>query len=165
MVLQEYIPDSRKITQKPVQVVKENGAFMIPLSARSEEQLQQKASNLFRFIEERKGSLDLIEVAYTLQEGRAAMEERLGLMIREENELIEKLQDYIQGKENISGVYRGQVKRNKEGLRIISHDDEMRDTIVEKYIDQQKLSKLLDLWVKGLEFDWNKLYSSKPKRI
>ncbi|WP_459212158.1 beta-ketoacyl synthase N-terminal-like domain-containing protein [Aquimarina rhabdastrellae] len=165
LVLQEYIPDSGKVTQKPVQVVKENGAFMIPLSARSEEQLQQKASNLLRFIEERKGSLDLIEVGYTLQEGREAMEERLGLMIREENELIEKLQDYIQGKENISGVYRGQVKRNKEGLRIISHDVEMRDTIVEKYIDQQKLSKLLDLWVKGLEFDWNKLYSSKPKRI
>ncbi|WP_459213172.1 polyketide synthase [Aquimarina rhabdastrellae] len=165
LVLQEYIPDSRKVTQKPVQVVKENGAFMIPLSARSEEQLQQKASNLLRFIEERKGSLDLIEVGYTLQEGREAMEERLGLMIREENELIEKLQGYIQGKENISGVYRGQVKQNKEGLRIISHDDEMRDTIVEKYISQQKLSKLLDLWVKGLEFDWNKLYSSKPKRI
>ncbi|MBG6133280.1 acyl transferase domain-containing protein/enoyl-CoA hydratase/carnithine racemase/acyl carrier protein, partial [Aquimarina sp. EL_43] len=166
LVLEEYVPEPRIADQKSVQVVRQDEALMIPLSARSEEQLQQKASDLLSFVKEKKGSLNLLEMSYTLQVGREAMEERLGFMISEVNQLIEKLQDYIQGKENINGVYRGQVKRNKEGLRIISNDDDMKETIIDNYINQRKLSKLLDLWVKGLELDWNKLYGDhKPNRI
>ncbi|MCP4273222.1 MAG: hypothetical protein GY781_14910, partial [Gammaproteobacteria bacterium] len=36
----------------------------------------------------------------------------------------------------------------------------------ETWINKRKYSKILDLWVKGLVFDWNKLYDEiKPKRI
>src|SRR5262245_25555008 len=42
----------------------------------------------------------------------------------------------------------------------------MKKSIVDQWIAQNKLSRLLDLWVKGLEFDWNKLYGEvKPRRI
>ena len=48
---------------------------------------------------------------------------------------------------------------------IIGRDDDMQEAI-DKWIARKKFSKLLDLWVKGLNFDWNKLYAdAKPRRI
>ncbi|WP_035093952.1 KS-MAT linker domain-containing protein, partial [Aquimarina macrocephali] len=166
LVMGEYVPQNREVVKRPVQVITQQSDLIFPLSARSEEQLKQKASDLLEFIEEKKGSLDLIEMSYTLQVGREAMEERLGFMVSNIDQLAEKLRAYGNGEDTISGVYLGQVKRNKEGLRIISNDDEMKETIIDTYIRQRQLSKLLDLWVKGLELDWDKLYGDhKPNRI
>ena len=37
---------------------------------------------------------------------------------------------------------------------------------VESWVTKRKYSKLVDLWVKGLIFDWNKLYSDQiPARL
>ena len=63
-------------------------------------------------------------------------------------------------------MYQGQVKSNKESLSIISQDDDLKKMIIETWITQKKLSNLIDLWVKGMELDWNKLYGElKPQRI
>ncbi|HEV3036480.1 MAG TPA: SDR family NAD(P)-dependent oxidoreductase [Candidatus Angelobacter sp.] len=57
------------------------------------------------------------------------------------------------------------MKRNREALAVFSNDADLQQT-VDKWITGKKYSKLLDLWVKGLEMDWSKLYSeSKPPRI
>jgi len=90
----------------------------------------------------------------------------VGFLVTSVEQLSEKLQSYVAGAQGIQDVYQGQVKRSKESISIISQDDEMKATIIDKWIAQNKLSKLLDLWVKGLELDWNKLYSEvKPRRI
>ncbi|WP_189457555.1 type I polyketide synthase, partial [Aquimarina muelleri] len=163
LVLGEYT--TKRAIKNSVQGLTQNSELMIPLSAKSEEQLRVKASDLLRFIEKEGDNLDLVEMAYTLQVGREAMDVRLGLMAASIKQLEEKLQAYIKGENYIEDLYHGHVKHSKEGISIIS-DDDMKDTIVEKYIGQKKLSKLLDLWVKGLELDWNKLYGNhKPKRI
>ncbi|MCX2765046.1 polyketide synthase, partial [Aquimarina muelleri] len=164
LVLGEYT--AQRTIKTPVQGITQNSELMIPLSAKSEEQLRVKASDLLRFIEKEGDSLDLVEIAYTLQVGREAMEERLGFMVSSVFQLAEKLKMYIKQENTINGIYQGHVKRNKEGLRIISNDNEMREVIIQNWISQKKLSKLLDLWVKGLELDWNKFYGNqKPKRI
>ncbi|EZH71968.1 hypothetical protein ATO12_04945 [Aquimarina atlantica] len=166
LVMGEYVSRNQEMIKQPVQVITQNSEVIVPLSAKSEEQLKQKASDLLDFIKKEKGELDLVDMAYTLQVGREAMEERLGFMVKDIDQLTEKLRAYCKGEDSIRGVYLGQVKRNKEGLQIISNDDEMKETIVDNYISQRKLSKLLDLWVKGLELGWNKLYGNhKPKRI
>ncbi|WP_051313370.1 SDR family NAD(P)-dependent oxidoreductase [Sporocytophaga myxococcoides] len=163
IVLSEYI--SQNTFETPVSAITENGKIIIPLSARTVEQLKQKAIELLEFIN-KGAAIDLLEIAYTLQTGREEMGERLGVMVSSIGQLAEKLQAYLDGKEDIEEVYQGQVKRNKEGLSIISRDDDMKRTIVEQWINQKKLSKLLDLWVKGLDIDWQKLYGdAKPKRI
>jgi acyl transferase domain-containing protein/enoyl-CoA hydratase/carnithine racemase/acyl carrier protein len=162
LVLGEYI--SKPVNEKPVQVIMPE--LMIPLSARSEGQLKQRASDLLEYLKKEGKSVDLIDIAYTLQVGRQAMEERLGLMASSIDQLTGKLEGYINGEDGIAGVYLGQVKRNKEGLRIISNDDEMKEAIIEKLMSQKKLSKLLDLWVKGLDLDWSKFYGDiKPRRV
>ncbi|MCP5002736.1 MAG: SDR family NAD(P)-dependent oxidoreductase, partial [Planctomycetes bacterium] len=110
-------------------------------------------------------AVDLKSLAYTLQTGRDAMEERLGFVVTTVQELGEKLETYLAGNQENEECYQGEVKRNNETLAVFSVDEELQEAI-EKWIVRKKFPKLLDLWVKGLVFDWNKLYgASKPKRI
>ncbi|NVO12145.1 MAG: polyketide synthase of type I, partial [Bacteroidales bacterium] len=164
LVVAEYIPQIN--AKVPVSAITQNGKIMVPLSARNAGQLKEKAHDLLEFIRKKETSIDLLEIAYTLQVGREAMEERLGFMVSSVDQLIIKLNAYIDGGENIEDVYQGQVKRNKEGLRLLIQDDDMKETMIERWISQKNLTKLLDLWVKGLEFDWNRLYGkTKPERM
>ena len=110
-------------------------------------------------------NIDLVAMAYTLQVGREAMDKRLGFIVSSIEQLTEKLSAYIAGEQDIEEVYQGPANRNKESMDIIDQDDGMRKTI-DKWIARKKHSKLLDLWVKGLELDWDKLYGdNKPQRI
>ncbi len=104
-------------------------------------------------------------MAYTLQVGREAMEERLGLVVSSVEQLAEKLAGYVEGEEGIEDAYQGQVKRNKEALSLFSTDADLQQA-VDKWVVNRKLSKLLELWVKGLELEWSKLYGEvKPQRM
>ena len=141
--------------------------FVIPLSAKTDKQLEQKISDLLTFIKSNTDEkFGVAEIAYTLQVGRQEMEERLALIVNSLPQLVEKLTAYQQQNTDASGIFRGQVKKNKESLRIIGQDQEMKDLIVDRWIKTGNLSKLLDLWVKGLVIDWDALYSQeKPNRI
>jgi len=141
--------------------------FVIPLSAKTDKQLEQKISDLLTFIKANKNEeIGVAEIAYTLQVGRQEMEERLALIVNSLPQLEEKLTAYQQQNTDANGIFRGQVKKNKESMRIIGQDQEMKDLIVERWIKTGNLNKLLDLWVKGLTLDWNALYShEKPNRI
>ena len=164
MIVQEYEAGAVGAT---VRVTADAPAALV-LSARTAEQLQQKARDLLAFVEDRGASgeadgsgveVDLGAVAYTLQVGREAMEERWGFTAGSTGELVEKLRAYVQGAPDIEESYQGQVKRNKEALSVFSTDADLQQTI-EKWVAGKKLTKLLDLWVKGLEVDWTKLYGA-----
>ena len=88
---------------------------LIVLSAKNVDRLKEMVKNLHTYITSpfAPGPLSLHDVAYTLQVGRDPMEERLGLIIKSQKELQEKLDAFLDGKENIEDLYRGQVKRNK----------------------------------------------------
>ncbi|MES2824534.1 MAG: SDR family NAD(P)-dependent oxidoreductase [Pseudomonadota bacterium] len=171
IVIGEYLPPLETYVTPPVSVITQDGKVIIPLSAKTTEQLTQKALDLLAFIRREEQSLDLIEMAYTLQVGRQPMEERLGFLANSVAQLAGKLEAYIDGElvgthPYIEESYQGQVNSNKESMSIISQDDEMKESIVNNWIARKKMSKLLDLWVKGLDFDWNKLYGEvKPQRV
>ena len=161
IIVQEYLPALE--ASKPAASC-ENTNISVVLSARNTDQLKQKASDLLAFIRDEQ-SIDLAALAYTLQVGREAMEERLALLVDSIEELANKLQAYVTGEQSIEGAYQGQAKRNQEALSLFSTDVDLQQTI-EKWIVTRKLSKLLELWVKGLEMDWGKLYGQvKPQRM
>src|SRR5262249_44819362 len=82
------------------------------ISAKSEAQLKEQVENLLRWFEEQRLSEeDLTSVAYTLQVGREAMEQRLALMAPSLEGLREKLRRYGAGEQGIEDLYRGEVKR------------------------------------------------------
>jgi acyl transferase domain-containing protein len=172
MVIEEYSPVSVESLPSG-----ENATVIVPLSARGEEQLRQRARDLLEFIRgPRKWThqaahltgtkpMDLAAVAYTLQVGRDAMEERIGFVVSSIDQLAERLNAYINGDKDIEDAYYGRVDPNGEGMATIGGDDDMQEAI-DKWIARKKLSKLLDLWTKGLSFDWSKLYGNPtPRRI
>ncbi|HKO55065.1 MAG TPA: SDR family NAD(P)-dependent oxidoreductase, partial [Thermoanaerobaculia bacterium] len=124
------------------------GKMAILLSARTAEQLEQKARDLLRFVA--SGTPDLAAMAYTLHVGREAMDERLGIVVSSVEQLAEKLQAYVDGRQGIEDVHRG--RRNRE-TRVHAADG-------------LQVSELVDLWVKGLELDWSRLHGQvRPRRM
>ncbi len=163
MVIGEYLPPAG--VPLPAAVFDPDAKSIVPLSARTPAQLKQKARDILDFIRE-SPSIDLIEIAYTLQVGRAAMEERLAFVVTSVRQLAEKLQAWLDGEQGIEDAYQGQVKRSRESMSILSQDEEIRDLLVDGWVARRTLSKLVDLWVKGLELDWNTLYDGvKPRRV
>ena len=151
---------ARPATQLPV---------IIPLSARTTVQLQQRARDLLRFIRALPvlEALDLNALAYTLQTGREAMAKRLGLVVDSAEQLAAKLQAYLDGEEDIEGVLQGQAPESQDTqtLSLFAEDADLKETI-DKWIARRNLSRLLELWVKGLELSWHKLYgAAKPRRM
>ncbi|MCP4699800.1 MAG: AMP-binding protein [Gammaproteobacteria bacterium] len=125
------------------------------LSARNNDRLRAYAKRIVGFLE-KQPDIQLRDLAYTLQTGRQAMAERLAVVALSLDELREKLTQYIQGQTNdIPHFYLGNVKNHEEGAES-----------VETMIQDRKLSKLAQLWIRGTEIDWQSLYPGhKPQRI
>jgi acyl transferase domain-containing protein/acyl carrier protein/NAD(P)-dependent dehydrogenase (short-subunit alcohol dehydrogenase family) len=162
MVIEEYIPAQ----EKPKMIINSHNPAFIVLSAKNEECLKKQVQQFLAAVQNQQFSdADLADIAYTLQVGREAMEERLAITAVSLQELEEKLQGYLDNQDNKDDFYRGQVKRNKESLAIFRADEDLQKAI-EAWITKGKYVQLLDLWVKGLSFDWSKLYGNvKPRRI
>jgi len=132
---------------------KKGEAVLIVLSARNKERLKEMAGNFCRYLDD-ANNVDLSRLAYTLQVGRLAMEERLSLIVSSSEELREKLRDYIEGRENQAHVYYGTIK------------GEVSSSIAEERVEKEiLLDKLAKLWIGGGEIDWLALYPGSTLKI
>ncbi|WP_226001952.1 type I polyketide synthase [Paenibacillus sp. BJ-4] len=163
IVLEEYIPveqDDFQIDLTPL------GPAIIVLSAKSDGALKEQATQLAAAIDKNGFSNnDLLDVAYTLQVGREAMEERLAVVVESMEELRNKLREFIGGRQNIERLYRGQANRDKERLDKVAGEEALAETIDLRNI-AEKYGRLSDLWIKGVHMDWGRLYGdAQPRRI
>ncbi|WP_418116292.1 SDR family NAD(P)-dependent oxidoreductase [Variovorax sp. NFACC27] len=80
-------------------------------------------------------------------------------------ELKAKLAQYLAEAKDIDGLYRGEIKRDKETLALLVDED--MDRTIDAWLSKGKLRKLVELWVRGLAFDWARLYDGEvtPRRI
>ena len=154
--------------QRPPGPQADKSPVLIVLSAKDEDRLKAYAEKLRVYITQypTPDTHHLSNLAYTLQVGREAMEERLAMIVESSEELEEKLREFLERKEDVKNLYRSQVKRNIDTLAAFAADEDMANTI-DVWISKGKYHKLLDLWVKGMVFDWNKLYTDvpRPRRI
>lgn len=162
IIVEEYIPTTQ---EQPVTMTPPRPALIV-LSAKSQKQLHQRAEHLLsRLYEAQNQAVDLAAVAYTLQVGREGMEERLAFVAVTYPDLINKLEAFLTGQKEIEELYRGQARSHKELLEIFASDEDLTQTL-QAWIDKGKYHKLLQLWVKGLQIDWTKLYTDiHPRRI
>jgi acyl transferase domain-containing protein/enoyl-CoA hydratase/carnithine racemase/acyl carrier protein len=135
------------------------GTQLVPLSARTPEQLKQKAQELAASLR-RDESLSLASIAWTLQHGRDAMDERLAIVVDSTTSLVERLDAWLAGRAD-GDTYDGQVKANRDALAMITTDADLRAT-VDRWIAERRHAKLAELWVKGLEIDWALLHATRP---
>jgi acyl transferase domain-containing protein len=141
---------------------------LIVLSAKNEARLKAYAKEIIDFLESAgqiPPSLSLTDFAYTLQVGREAMEERLAIVASSLEEYQYKLTQYAQGQTEIEDFYRGNVKTNKAHSEFLI-EGEAGEAFLRIVIEKNELTKLAQLWVSGVDIDWQLLYPShKPQRI
>ncbi|NSB14158.1 SDR family NAD(P)-dependent oxidoreductase [Clostridium beijerinckii] len=161
IVIEEYM--SKDSEEKDLEAAYKE---IVILSAKYDDRLKKKAKQLLKFIEDNKLSdKDLRKIVYTLQVGREAMDERLGLIVVSIKDLREKLLDFIEDKESLNGIYRDSIKNNRDFVKSFNIDDNFNNN-TNQWIRNKQYENILELWVKGIKFDWNKLYEDKkPKRI
>ncbi|MBI4649860.1 SDR family NAD(P)-dependent oxidoreductase [Candidatus Desantisbacteria bacterium] len=159
VVLEEYRDNNKQIIAEN----KETQVFV--LSAKNEKQLKEYAEKMVKFFDRAfdKKEVTIANIAYTLQVGREAMEERLALIVSSIQDLKEKLSQYAQGAEHIENVYRGNVKANK-GISELLDGGEEEHAFIRRLIAVKRISKLAQMWVSGVNIEWKLLHELQTTR-
>jgi acyl transferase domain-containing protein/acyl carrier protein len=145
VVLEEYMPSRPRGSAAAGLEEKLEKPVIFTLSAANEERLNEYARRFAGFLERHAAVLSLVDIAYTMQVGRDAMEERLAVPASSLDELIEKLNRYRRGEKNIPGLHRGNKNRGDE-----SGDE--ADSPARR-------------WVTGGQVDWASLYEPAIPRL
>ena len=134
------------------------GPALVLLSARSEDRLRESARRLHEAIGcEGWGDERLADLAYTLQVGREAMDERLALLASSMAELRRKLAAWLAGEEGVEALYRGRARPRDGASPLFAADEELQQA-VSQWVARGKFGHVLELWVQGLAFDWQRLH-------
>ncbi|CAM4515031.1 SDR family NAD(P)-dependent oxidoreductase [Paenibacillus xylanexedens] len=172
VLLEEYIPaesvanSDRTLHSAHGDSMNKSTSVCIVLSAKTEKRLQEQARQLLAALQSgRYEDRHLSQLAYTLQTGRAAMEERLALVATSIAEIEDRLDAYIHDPEKTENMYRGKIKSHRASIGALAEDADMQET-VKSWVRKGKYGQLLDLWVKGLEVPWSEGYTGRtPQRI
>ncbi|MGK3980503.1 amino acid adenylation domain-containing protein [Sorangium sp. So ce118] len=145
----------------------EPAAFVLPVSARTREQLCALAAALAHDIERRMrpGShgerpltdRDLPAIAHTLQIGREAMAERLAVVTTRLVDLVAKLRRFAGGDGDVEDVYLGSAATAGPGSLLDGREGEAFLAIL---LEDGRYDKLARLWVSGAPIDWRRLHGS-----
>lgn len=148
------------IVEEPPLAVKsgcDEGAQLIVLSARNEDRLREMARRLDSFLQ-RHPEVSLRDMAFTLQVGRQAMEERLVIRAASLGELRVKLAGVLDRSGSSEGVYRGCAGT----IQNMAHDT----GAFEEWMRRRDLDHLGQAWAKGARINWSDLYlDPKPNRV
>ncbi|MGE7726583.1 SDR family NAD(P)-dependent oxidoreductase [Bacillus cereus] len=109
-------------------------------------------------------NLSMSDLSYTLQMGREAMDERIGIISHSLDELIGQLDEFLKGNESIKNVFRGNREEGDVKDHINSGAD--NDDYLKYLTENKEYRQLVKLWVSGVDVDWSTLYSdNSAKRI
>ncbi|CAB3765819.1 SDR family NAD(P)-dependent oxidoreductase [Paraburkholderia humisilvae] len=162
LIVEEYV------TAMPAPIAAPGGAAIVPLSARTDAQLRQKARDLIAWLERAAGpqgtAVDLSALAYTLQVGREAMDARVAFVAASSDTLRASLRAYCDGKSGVDGCFEGADAQARDEFAALSRDEDM-DGTVDKWIARGKLTRLAELWAKGFAFDWRKLHGARTPHL
>lgn len=144
-------------------IPQENPLYLIPFSARNEEGLFQQIANLEKWLLE-EDEKSIADISYTLMVGRKHFGVRGGLIVRNVDELRQKLDEilehggvanYYQVNNRTSSQKYDQAKEDR-GKHILNVTLQLVGLSESKY--KEKLSFLLDLYIHGYDLDWGKIY-------
>ncbi|WFR55593.1 SDR family NAD(P)-dependent oxidoreductase [Anaerocolumna sp. AGMB13025] len=100
---------------------------------------------------------NLEHIAFTLQAGREAMNERLAFVVSSTEELRTLLKQFING-EKSNRLISNNIKKTQDSLEILGGDEDA-DAMVEQWISKRKLNQIAKLWTTGYEINWKLLHN------
>jgi len=114
-------------------------------------------------VENRKSKIE--NIAYTLQVGREEMPERLAVPADGLDELVDNLNLFIDGRTSMPGVYRGRVPSGSAVLPDSTVQETDQGKLAE-LIQNRRLDRLAEAWIRGADIDWELLHKdANPRRI
>ncbi|SFJ89231.1 SDR family NAD(P)-dependent oxidoreductase, partial [Thermoflavimicrobium dichotomicum] len=165
LIIEEYVPP--KAQQEKISLDKIS-PVIVPLSAKNEERLKIYAQKVLDFL---KGGTKtswnelLVDLAFTFQVGREPMECRVAFVVETSHDLMQKLEQFIVGEEQIENCFKGTARKGKEGITSIFSGEDLTEA-VGKWMAAGRMDKLAELWANGLSIDWEQLYKdTKPRRM
>jgi polyketide synthase PksN len=163
VVLEEYIqlePVSQPLSDR-------QEPHLIIISAKNEKRLEAYAGNMVDFLAKNHGTLSLTDIAYTLQNGREEMEQRLAVVVRDKQELREKLQRFCQGETEIKEFYYSRAKPHTiKEKSAVGLKEEKSNREIENLVRQRQFNRLAQPWTSGEKINWQLLYPGrKPNRV
>ncbi|WP_233201265.1 SDR family NAD(P)-dependent oxidoreductase [Chromobacterium alticapitis] len=131
---------------------------LIVLSARHPERLRETAARLLAATRERGWTdAQLPNLAYTLQTGREAMDERLAFQADSMADLAAKLEAFLADRADAAGLYRGSARRERYQAQAATLPDIGAGR-------QEACAPLLADWVQGSSVDWSAWHGARPPR-
>ncbi|MUL34457.1 Polyketide synthase PksN [Bacillus megaterium] len=157
IVLEEY--------ERPVETAtQQHREQIIVLSAKNKDCLKTYAGNMVNYLETTTSSLE--EIAYTLQVGREAMEERLALIVSSIEELRKGLNYYIQGNTDGGKLFISNSKASDKNIIKPLLKGRAGKEFIRIIVEDQQIAELGRLWVAGVDIEWELLYQFyKPNRL
>ncbi len=135
------------------------GPLLVPLSARTPAQLREAVRALLAHLDGRDAtSIDVHALARTLQLGRHPMGERVCFLVQDLADLRDALQAHVDERARPGLRFEGQVKRDRAGLGLLLQDEDVRETVIGKWLSERRHDRLADVWAKGLALDWRRLW-------
>ncbi|MCH2224503.1 MAG: amino acid adenylation domain-containing protein [Crocinitomicaceae bacterium] len=129
-----------------------NETVLVPLSAKNKKQLKVYVTKMLEFLK-RNPTINLQEVAYTLQSGRTAMDERFIVEVSSIADLISEFSSFVNDRE---GRYK--TENSKKSVPLTTEEQEKLVADHRRFIDAY--------WLRGAEFEAEKLVNNgTPNRI
>ncbi len=148
LIIEEYQdPEAARATTQSSNPFETVGQIF-PLSAKEPEQLRAYARRQVRFLSEQ--TLNMRDVAYTLQQGREAMPERLAIVFSNQDDLLMKLEQWLQASQHsiaIDSVFYGRAQSDAATMSASKQGV--------SGVEQQRA--MAQAWVSGSKIDWSQL--------
>ncbi|WP_165836439.1 SDR family NAD(P)-dependent oxidoreductase [Taibaiella soli] len=159
VILEEYVD------KRPVMETSDDCLKLFVLSAKKPEQLKVQVQQLLKAIRLNVfTNSDFASIAYTLQVGRNAMEERLCILAKDFKELENRLERFLINGKQEDWTYIGQVKKIKPGSNT-ANTTAIGEQIAE-CIRTGDYKSLAQLWIEGYTITWSQLYKNEnPRRL
>ena len=129
---------------------KDSGTYMLPVSARNSDCLKQQAKQLADYLGSNTDA-SLYELSFTLQTGRAPMDFRRCLIVKNIDDAISQLIHIANSKDSIP--------------RVLRRKDRPSKALGEDAKQEKDLSVFVNLWQQGMAWDWKHEFSEAPYRL
>ncbi|CQR70174.1 Polyketide synthase PksM [Sporomusa ovata DSM 2662] len=165
MVVQSYEAEQTEDLQQQIPY------FLLSLSAKTPEALQEKISDMIEFLQSRNGqSKNMASISYTLLAGRHHFHHRYAVVVQGREDALHILKQ-AGSKEKLPNLFQGRVPRDFSGQKALEQC--ARDMLLQTWCGQEDqnryreiLCALADLYCQGYELPWNLLYgTAAPRRI
>ena len=135
---------------------------LIPLSAKSPEQLQQVVKRFaehLQLLQSQEANLSLADIAFTLQVGREPMEHRLIAISDTLEAILSSLNRYLELEDGSGSAHliTGVSTEQSYSKTLLGQSNEGRE-FIENAIAQQRWHDLARLWVEGVTIPWTSLH-------